>query len=67
MLLPRFVLRAQKPTRSIDTRTHLDPNFGQPAKDLDLVLGDELGKGDEEAYLKGLKSVVSHAVPRGKY
>ena len=39
---------------------HLYANLDEPAKDLDLVLGDELGEGDEEADLEGLQSVVVH-------
>lgn len=34
----------------------------QAAKDLDLVFGDQLGEGDEEADLEGRQAVVRHAV-----
>ena len=46
----------------VEHRERLDAHVEQAAKDLDLVFGDQLGEGDEEADLEGRQAVVRHAV-----
>ena len=41
---------------------YLHANLDESAKDLNLVLWDELGEGDEESNLESLQSVVVHLV-----
>lgn len=44
-------------------KTHLNTHLGEAAEDLNLVLGDELGEGDEESHLQSHQAVITHAVP----